>query len=113
MTFAPIGTLTMAILFGSAMLAMATARFLPGQHLSVESKNAVSASMAGVGTLAALVLGLFLSTGNTSFQAKNHQVTQIATDIIGLDRPQRFARTGRASHRPQSTAIKQSDGDPA
>jgi hypothetical protein len=68
------------------MVAMVGARFLPDRHLSAESKNAVSASMAVVGTLSALVLGLFLSTGNTSFQAKNHQVTQISTNIIGLDR---------------------------
>ena len=68
------------------MLAMVAARFLPQHHLSAESKNVVSASMAVVGTLSALVLGLFLSTGNTSFQAKNQEVAQISTDIIGLDR---------------------------
>ncbi len=86
MTLVPIGAITSVILFGSAMLAMAASRFLPVHHLSAESKSAVSASMAVVGTLSALVLGLFLSTGNTSFQEKNQKVTQTSTDIISLDR---------------------------
>ena len=86
MTWVPIGALTVAILFGSAMFAMVAARFLPQHHLSPESKSVVTASMAVVGTLSALVLGLFLSTGNASFQAKNQKVAQISSDIIGLDR---------------------------
>ena len=86
MKFVPIGALTIVILFGSAMIAMVAARFLPQHHLSAESKSVVSASMAVVGTLSALVLGLFLSTGNASFLAKNQKVAQLSTDIIGLDR---------------------------
>jgi hypothetical protein len=42
--------------------------------------------MAVVGTLSALVLGLLLSTANTSFTTKKEEVTQISADIIHLDR---------------------------
>lgn len=86
MNLVPIGALTIVILFGSAMIALVVARFLPPHHLSAESKSVVSASIAVVGTLSALVLGLFLSTGNSSFLAKNQKVAQLSTDIIGLDR---------------------------
>ena len=81
-----IGLIIIAVLFGSALLAMGTARFLPEKHLSTDTKSVVSVSMAVVGTLSALVLGLLISTANTSYTAKAQQVTQMSADVIGLDR---------------------------
>jgi hypothetical protein len=86
MSSIPIGVIIVAILFGSALLAMAAASFLPEHHLSPETKGVVSASAAVVGTLSALVLGLLISTASSSFTAKTQEVTQIAADVIGLDR---------------------------
>jgi len=86
MSSIPVGLIIVAILFGSALLAMGTARFLPEHHLSAETKSVVSVSMAVVGTLSALVLGLLISTANTSYTAKTHQVTQMSADVISLDR---------------------------
>src|SRR5215472_16442700 len=80
------GLIIVAILFGSALLAMSTARFLPERHLSADTKSVVSVSMAVVGTLSALVLGLLISTANTSYTAKAQQVTQISADVIGIER---------------------------
>ena len=81
-----VSLIIVAILFGSALLAMGTARFLSEKHLSADTKSVVSVSMAVVGTLSALVLGLLISTANTSYTAKAQQVTQISSDVIGLDR---------------------------
>ena len=81
-----VGLIIVAILFGSALLAMGAARFLTEHHLSAETKGVVSVSMAVVGTLSALVLGLLISTANASFTAKSQQVTQMSADVIGLDR---------------------------
>ena len=86
MTSIPIGAIIVATLFGSALLAMLVARLLPDHHLSPETKSVVSVSTAVVGTLSALVLGLFISTANTSFMAKDQNVTEVSTDVIGLDR---------------------------
>jgi hypothetical protein len=80
------GLIIVAILFGSALLAMGIARFLPNHHLSAETKGVVSVSMAVVGTLSALVLGLLISTANSSYTAKTQQVTQMSDDVISLDR---------------------------
>ncbi len=82
----PIGVIIVAILFGSALLAMAAARFLPKHHLSAETKSVVSVSMAVLGTLSALVLSLLISTANASYAAKTQQVTQMSADVISLDR---------------------------
>lgn len=81
----PIGVIIVAILFGSAMLAMAAAYFLPPQHLSAETKSVVSVSTAVVGTLSALVVALLISNANASFMSKTQEVTQISTDLINLD----------------------------
>ncbi len=82
----PIGVIIVAILFGSAMLAMAAAGFLPPHHLSAETKGVASLSVAVVGTMSALVVGLLISTSNASFTSKTQEVTQISTEVISLDR---------------------------
>ena len=84
--FVPIGVVIVAILFGSAMLAMVAAHFLPPQHLSAETKGVVSVSAAVVGTMSALVVGLLISNSSASFTSKTQEVTQISTDVINLDR---------------------------
>src|SRR5271167_1009757 len=82
----PIGVIIDAILFGSALLAMAAARFLPEHHLSPETKGVVSVSAAVVGTLSALIVGLLISTSSASYTAKSQEVTQISANVISLDR---------------------------
>jgi hypothetical protein len=82
----PIGVIIVTILFGSAMIAVRFGRLLPEHHLGAETKSVVSVSMAVVGTLGALVLGLLISTANTSFTTKHRQVTQISAELIRLDR---------------------------
>lgn len=86
MSFLPIGAVIVLLLFGSAMLGMLIARFLPPHHLDAETKNVVSVSMAVVGTLSALVLGLLISGANASFTAKTQEVARISAELIRLDR---------------------------
>ena len=81
-----IGILTfIAIAFG-ALTGLWLARHLPKAHLSSESRTAVSVSMAVVGTLAALVMSLLISSASSSFNAKTDALHRLAVDIIRLDR---------------------------
>jgi hypothetical protein len=82
----PIGVMIVAILFGTALLAMTAARFLPDHHLSPETKNVVSVSAAVVGTLSALVVGLLISTSSATYTGKSQEVTQISANVITLHR---------------------------
>ncbi len=82
----PIGAIIITILFGSAVMAMIAARFLPEHHLSQETRSVVSVSVAIVGTMSALVVSLLISTANSSFLAKSQEVTTISADTISLDR---------------------------
>jgi hypothetical protein len=86
MNSVPISIIVIVILFGSALVTMFAARFLPDRHLTPETKNVVSVSVAVVGTLSALVVGLLISTANTAFIAKAQRITDISADLISLDR---------------------------
>ena len=72
------------ILFG-AFAGAVVRRYVPQHHLSEETKNVVSISMAVVATISALVLGLLLSNANSSFSAVQVQVTSISAEILRLD----------------------------
>src|SRR5216683_1534642 len=74
----------LVIVFGGAVLGMLAARLLPEQHLSSETRTVVSASMAIVGTLSALVLGLLISTASTSFATRDKEVTNISANLIRI-----------------------------
>lgn len=86
MNAVPISAIIIIILFGSALVTMFAARFLPDHHLSPETKSVVSVSVAVVGTLSALVVGLLISTANSSFMAKAQEIADISADVISLDR---------------------------
>lgn len=58
---------------------------LPEGHRTNDSRNMVSISMAMVGTLTALVLGLLLSVANTSFSDNEEQLMSTSSDLIRMD----------------------------
>ncbi len=58
---------------------------LPQHNLSEETKSVVSASMAMVATVSALVLGLLISNANTTFIALGGEVTTLSAQILRLD----------------------------
>jgi hypothetical protein len=75
----------LTFVFGASLVGMAVGARLPDHHRSDASHNVVSVSMAVVGTLTALVLGLLLSIANTSFRTEQQQVMAISTDLLRAD----------------------------
>src|SRR5262249_38290788 len=59
----------LAIILAGAFAGAMVRRRVPEHHLTEETKNLVSVSMAVVATISALVLGLLLSNANNSFNA--------------------------------------------
>jgi len=80
-----IGFIIFAVLAWSAFAGWRARQRLPTHHLNDETKSLVSVSMAVVGTISALVLGLLISNANTSFIARNGEVTTLSADILRLD----------------------------
>jgi len=86
MSHTTLGLISFGAIFGGVIIGMVVARCLPGQHLSPETQSAVTVSVAVIGTLAALVLGLMISAANRSFSARSDQVRELSVQLIRIDR---------------------------
>src|SRR3954471_1769629 len=81
-----IGLISFVAIFGGALIGFFAARRLPGQHLSSATQSAVTVSVAVIGTLSALVLGLMISAANSSFSARSDEVRELSLQLIRMDR---------------------------
>lgn len=77
--------LVFAVMIASGVLGAWTRRRLPAQHLNEESKDFIKIGIAGLTTLAALVLGLLVASSKSSFDAKDVEIKQGAAKILQLD----------------------------
>ena len=73
-------------IFGGALLGLLLSGLLPERHLRDNSRDTVKVVTGMIATLAALVLGLLISSANSSFDAVDTAVTQLGAKIILLDR---------------------------
>jgi Protein of unknown function (DUF4239) len=72
--------------FGGALCGIFVRRTLPQDHLSADSRQVVTMSMGLVATMAALVLGLLVSSAKSFYDAQSAELTQMSTKVILLDR---------------------------
>jgi hypothetical protein len=86
MTHTVIGLVSFAAIFGGALMGLFAAHRLPGHHLSKETQAAVTVSVAVLGTLSALVLGLMITAANGSFSARSQEVRELSLQLIRMDR---------------------------
>jgi hypothetical protein len=75
-----------ACVFGSAMVGLQLRHHLPEHHLSDESISAVKLATGLVATLAALVLGLLISSAKVAFDTESGDLVHNAASVISLDR---------------------------
>ena len=81
-----IGLIAFAAIFGGVLLGLLAGRRLPGHQLSSETQAAVTVSVAVIGTLSALVLGLMVTAANRSFSARSDEVRELSMQLIRLER---------------------------
>src|ERR1044072_438049 len=86
MSHLTIGFISFIGIFGGALLGLFVARRLPGHHLGAETQTAVTVSVAVIGTLAALVLGLMITAANGSFTKRSEEVRELSLRRIRMDR---------------------------
>ena len=75
-----------ACIFGGAVLGLLLSGLLPEPHLRDNSRDTVKVVAGMIATLAALVLGLLISSAKSSFDAVDTAITQLGAKIILLDR---------------------------
>ena len=81
-----IACVTLVFIFGGAVSGMLMRAFLPDHHLIDDSRDVVKLGAGLIATLAALVLGLLVSSGKSSLDTMSSELIQSSTKIIELDR---------------------------
>lgn len=81
-----ISLIVFACVFGGAVFGSFLRGALPQHHLSADSKDVVKMGMGLVATMAALVLGLLVSSAKGFYDAQSAEVTGMSARIILLDR---------------------------
>src|ERR1700684_2452440 len=80
-----ISLLVFVLMFAGAFAGVAVRPLLLEKHVQPDSREVVKMATGLVGTLAALVLGLLISSAKSSFDQKTGQVRQMTATIILLD----------------------------
>src|ERR1700745_3764416 len=73
-------------LIGAVLLGRILRRILPESHLTADSRDTIKLAMGLVATMAALVLGLLVSSAKGSYDTERSEVIQMAAKVALLDR---------------------------
>jgi hypothetical protein len=73
-------------LFGSALLGWSLRERLPSHHLHDDSISVVKLATGLIATMAALVLGLLVSSAKTTFDRTGSEVLETAAKVVQFDR---------------------------
>ena len=81
-----IASFTFLLIFGAASIGFLLQRILPPQHLSEESKGAVHLGAGLIATLAALILGLLVSSTKGSYDQAGSLINETCASFAHADR---------------------------
>lgn len=81
-----IAVIVFVSVFGSALLGGFLRSVLPDHHFSDKSIDVIKLSTGLVSTMAALVLGLLISSAKGSFDTMNAELVRSAASVVRLDR---------------------------
>ena len=73
-------------IFGGSLAGFFIQKYLPSHHLSKESQESVKVGAGLIATMAALILGLLVSSSKGTFDRVNALVNETAADVITIDR---------------------------
>jgi hypothetical protein len=81
-----IGALVFGCTFSGALLGILFRAQLPAEHLDADSRDVVKLVMGLVATMAALVLGLLISSAHSAYEEQQGEVRQLGNDVYQIDR---------------------------
>ncbi|HTZ90297.1 MAG TPA: hypothetical protein VMA71_08150 [Alloacidobacterium sp.] len=81
-----VSSIFFAAIFAAALLGMAIRRALPEDHVGSDAKEAVRLATGLMATMAALVLGMLVSSAKSSYDATKNEVAEMSSDVVAIDR---------------------------
>jgi hypothetical protein len=81
-----LSSIVLACIFGGALFGMCLPQLLPEDHLSVKSTDVVKLGIGLIGTMAAMVLGLMLSSAKGSYDTEKGELNAMSAKLVLLDR---------------------------
>jgi hypothetical protein len=81
-----IAVITTGCIFGGTLVGLGLRRLVPDHHLKEDSKDAVKVGAGMISMMAALVLGLLVSSAKNKFDSASSAITEGGTKVILLDR---------------------------
>ena len=76
----------LAVMLGSTLAGLALRNWLPGEHVSDASRESLLRAVGLVVTLASLVLAFLVSSARAYYASVEDELTEISSDVAGLDR---------------------------
>jgi hypothetical protein len=86
MSSTAVAALAFACTFLGALTGLVLHARLPEHHLDADSRDVIRLVMGLIATVAALVLGLLISSAHRSFDAQETEVQQLGVHLLQLDR---------------------------
>jgi len=80
-----VSLMVFVFVFAASLVGMALRRVLPEDHLSSDAKDVVKLAMGLIATMAALVLGMLVSTAKASYDTRKGEVAVMSSRIVALD----------------------------
>ena len=80
-----IALIVFACVFAGALLGMFLRGRIPEHHLNAQTENVIKLGMGLIATIAALVLGLLISTAKSTFETQDTAVKHTAARVLLLD----------------------------
>ena len=80
-----VALVVLACVFGGALAGLFLRMRLPDHHLKDDSKEIIKLGIGVISTMAALVLGLLVSSAKSSFDRTGDELTQTSAKVVQLD----------------------------
>jgi hypothetical protein len=80
-----VSSVVFVVVFGGALAGMGLRQVLPQNQLGAEVKDVIRLSTGLLVTMTALVLGMLVSTANSSYQERKDQLAEMGSNFVLVD----------------------------
>src|ERR1700761_1763621 len=81
-----VSSMVFVSIFGSGLLGMAVRRATPTDYLGSGEKEVARLVTGLMTTMAAIVLGMLVSSAKASYDARTNEVAEISSEVLTIDR---------------------------